>query len=265
MKKQSDLIKNVKRTWKYTKNCKANLIGYTLVCIGEGIIGAVIPLVSAQIILNITSGSIEQLILTAILVFALESLNSAIEYFKMTLYQKIYRKTLVNLQVEVAKETLKLEVGEIDKNTSGLFIDRLNRDTQDISLIFIQYIYWISYTISKIGVIFTIFLLNRYLFLYSIITSMCLFFINRKKLSKQYEVQKQLRISQESKTGLTSELVRGIRDIKVLNASDNILNNVTNKILETSNKEIKIMKLERIYKYFENSLRDIYLVLVLSF
>ena len=45
----------------------------------------------------------------------------------------------------------------------------------------------------------------------------------RKRINKQYEVQKSLKIIQEKKTGLTSELVRGIRDIKVLNATNTIL------------------------------------------
>ena len=52
--------------------------------------------------------------------------------------------------------------------------------------------------------------------------TMYVFIINRKRIAKQYEVQKELKVLQESKTGLTSELVRGIRDIKVLNANNTI-------------------------------------------
>ena len=45
----------------------------------------------------------------------------------------------MNLQIAVAKETLKLEVKEIDKTSSGVFIDRLNKDTEDISGMFMEY------------------------------------------------------------------------------------------------------------------------------
>lgn len=76
--------------------------------------------------------------------------------------------------------------------------------------------------------------------MYAILVSLCVFFINKKSLSKQYEVQKNLKKLQEKKTGLTSELVRGIRDIKVLNASKAILKQTSNKIVETSNEEIKM-------------------------
>ncbi len=157
----------------------------------------------------------------------------------------------------MARETLKLEIKEIDKATSGLFIDRLNKDTGDISAMFMEYTYWISNVISNIGVLFAIFILNEYLFIYAIITSICIFLINKKRLSKQYEVQKNLKKIQENKTGLTGELVRGIRDIKVLNANNTILKQTKDKIIESSNEEIKMLNIKRIYHYFENNLSSI--------
>ena len=54
---------NVKRTWKYIKEAKLNLIGYGIVSIIEAIISAIIPLLAAKVILNITNGIINQLIL----------------------------------------------------------------------------------------------------------------------------------------------------------------------------------------------------------
>jgi ABC-type bacteriocin/lantibiotic exporter with double-glycine peptidase domain len=120
-----------------------------------------------------------------------------------------------------------------------------------------EYTYWISYVISNIGVLVAIFILNRHLFIYCLIASIAIFFINKVRLSKQYEVQKNLKIIQEKKTGLTSELVRGIRDIKVLNASDTILKQTSNRIVETSNEELRMMNIRRIYQYFENNARSI--------
>ena len=83
---------------------------------------------------------------------------------KLLFYQKIYQKTLISIQKSLAKEILNLEVEEIDKNSSGLFIDRLNKDTQDIAGLFMEYTYWLSYVISNVGVLVAVFILNRYLF-----------------------------------------------------------------------------------------------------
>ena len=178
-KRQFHFFRNIKKTWFYIKGCKSNLIGYAIVSIVEAIISAILPLISAKIILNITDGLIGQLILTALTVCSIEFILWIAFYFKGFLYQKIYQKTLVNLQIAIAKETLRLEIKEIDKASSGLFIDRLNKDTQDISAMFMEYTYWISNVISNIGVLVAIFILSKYLFVYALITSICIFLINK--------------------------------------------------------------------------------------
>lgn len=253
--KEKSFKQNIKRTWKYIKTAKMNLLGYGVVSIIEAIISAIIPLLSAKVILNITNGVINQLILSALSVFFVELILYVMFYFKGFFYQKIYQKTLTSIQKTIAREILNLEIEEIDKNSSGLFIDRLNKDTQDISGLFMEYTYWISYIITNVGVLITVFILNKYLFVYAVITSIVVYFINRKSLGKQYEVQKKLRTIQESKTGLTSELVRGIRDIKVLNANQNILKQTSDKIEETTKEQVHIMNIRRFYSYIENNIR----------
>ena len=256
---------NVKRTWKYIKEAKLNLIGYGIVSIIEAIISAIIPLLAAKVILNITNGIINKLILSAIVVFIIELILYVMIYFKGFFYQKIYQKTLISIQKSLTKEILNLEVQEIDKNSSGLFINRLNKDTQDIAGLFMEYAYWLSYIITNVGVLVTIFILNKYLFIYAVITSLIVYFINRKSLAKQYEVQRKLKIIEENKTGLTSELVRGIRDIKILNGSNSILKQAYNKIEDATNEQVHIMNIRRLYNYIESNVRaltDLGLILV---
>ena len=256
---------NVKRTWKYIKEAKLNLIGYGIVSIIEAIISAIIPLLAAKVILNITNGIINQLILSAIVVFFIDLILYAMVYFKGFFYQKIYQKTLISIQKSLTKEILNLEVQEIDKNSSGLFINRLNKDTQDIAGLFMEYAYWLSYIITNVGVLVTIFILNKYLFIYAVITSLIVYFINRKSLAKQYEVQRKLKTIEENKTGLTSELVRGIRDIKILNGSNSILKQAYNKIEDATNEQVHIMNIRRLYNYIESNVRaltDLGLILV---
>lgn len=248
---------NLKKTWKYIKSAKMNLVGYGAVSISEAIISAILPLLSAKVILNITNEVINQLVISALVVFFIEIILYIMYYFKSFFYRRIYQKTLINIQKSLAKEILNLEIAEIDKNSSGLFIDRLNKDTQDIAGLFMEYTYWISYIITNVGVLFTVFVLNKYLFVYALISSIVVFIINRKRITKQYEVQKELKVLQESKTGLTSELVRGIRDIKVLNANNTILKQINEKIEETTKKEVKIINIRNLYNYIENNTRAI--------
>ena len=254
-KNSSGFLKNVKKTWRYVTDGKKYLSLYALVSILEGVFYAVIPIVSARVILNLTSGMMSELIGAAFVVLLLELVTQISYFFDGYLYTKIYRMTLVSLQIEVARETLKLQTKEIDRESSGVFIDRLNKDTADISNIFIDYTFYISQIITNIGVIVAIFILNKYLFVYSVITSISVFMINRKRIKKQYEIQKEWKKIQEKKTGLIGELVRGIRDIKVLNASNNVLNQTSTKIKETVNEEIRMLNTRRIYTLLDNNVR----------
>lgn len=252
-----NLLKNIKRLWKYIKTSRFNLIGYLLVSITEGIISAILPLISAKIILNLTNGLMNQLVLSALAVFIIDMIAYTLGYLKGYFYYKIYLKTLVDLQVAIARETLKIEISEIDKSTTGLFIDRLNNDTKEISGVFMEYSYWMSYVISNLGVLVAIFILNKYLFIYAVIVSLIIFAINKKRLRRQYEIEKDLKVLQEKKTSLTSEIIRGIRDIKVLNASNNVLEKTMAKIKDAANEESKNLNVHRSYFTLENYFRGI--------
>lgn len=256
-KNSSGFLKNIKKTWKFVNKGRRYLTVYALVSILEGIVYAVIPIVTSKMLLSVTSGLMKELIIAALVVLLLELLGQIVHFFEEFLYSKIYRQTLINLQITVARETLKLEIKEIDKVSSGLFIDRLNKDTADISDIFMEYTFYISQIITNIGVMIAIFVLNKYIFVYCLITSITIFLINKKRISKQYEIQKEWKKIQEKKTGLIGELVRGIRDIKVLNASNSVLNQTSNKIKEAANEEIRMLNTRRVYRLLENDVRII--------
>ncbi len=255
--KKDNFKLNVKRTWKYIKEAKFSLIGYGSVSVIEAIITTILPLLSAKIILNMTNGVINQLIMSSVAVLFIELILYLMVYFKGFFYQKIYQKTLIGIQKDVTREILNLEIEEIDKNSSGLFIDRVNKDTADIAKLFMEYAYWISYIITNVGVLVTLYILNSYLFIYAIITSLVVYFINKKRLNKQYDISKKLKLIQEQKTGLTSEVIRGITDIKVLNATDTILKQTSDKIEESTKEEINFMNIKRFYMYLENNVRSI--------
>lgn len=249
---------NIKRTWRYIKKAKWSLIAFGIISIIEAVFSSIMPLLSAKVILNITNGLMKQLILSSLAVFLISFVFWIFVYLKGVFYQKIYQKVLVNIQKSLAEEILNLEISEIDKHSSGLFINRLNNDTQDIAGIFLEYAYYLSYIITNIGVLITIFILNKYMFVYAIITSLVIYFVGSKRLDKQNRIRKNLKAMLEEKTGLTSELVRGMRDIKVLNASDTILNQVTNKIEGTTKEYVHMILIQNFFSYIEENIRILF-------
>jgi len=242
---KSKILENMKKTTKYMKGLKKYLILYVFIAILEGVVGVIYPIISAKVILNITDKIINQLILTSLVVLSLDVFQSFLTLLKNISYRKIYQSTTANLQTEMFKETLKLEISEIDKQSSGLFIDRLNKDSQDISSMFMELSYWLTKIMSNIGVLIAIFILNKYLFLYALFTSIFIFLISKRRVNKESNFRRGIRKLNEDKTGLVSESIRGIRDIKVLNANDNLTNQTVKKIREVMKEEMKL--------YFTNS------------
>ena len=64
------------------------------------------------------------------------------------------------MKMDLTKAILDLEIRELDNSNSGLFINRINKDTEDIAGVFMEFAYWISYIISNMGVLVTIFILS---------------------------------------------------------------------------------------------------------
>lgn len=247
--KKPSLWLYAKKIWPYMKDSKKDFAIYVIISFLLAVSSAFTPLLSSQVILNITSGTMDALITAAVILAVLLFAHASIMYYSNIISDRIFERVMVNLQMVIAKKTLKLEVSEIDQNSTGLFIERINSDTRTLADLFTTYANYIPNLLSRIGIFVAIFILNKYLFLYIILGMIILILINIQGMKKKYEVRKEWRVLDEKKVGLTSELIRGIRDIKVLNANDTILNKTKNSIDETTGKELKMSRIGQKYYY----------------
>lgn len=254
---------NLKRTWNYIKLAKGNLVYYAAVSIIEAIISILLPIVSAKIILNMTDGLFSQLILTGLAVMLLQCVIRLISFFKTVFYKRIFNVTIEAMKMDLTKAILDLEIRELDNSNSGLFINRINKDTEDIAGVFMEFAYWISYIISNMGVLVTIFILNKYMFVFSLITTLTCYFIHRKKVNKMYKIQKKLRSLSEDVTSLSTEVIRGIRDIKVLNASDVVLSSMGKRINDVLDERSKLINNRNLFDILDSIVKNVFSFLFL--
>jgi ABC-type multidrug transport system fused ATPase/permease subunit len=238
--KKTSLFKSIKMVSKYFLKCKKYLVIYALVSLFEAVMGVIMPLLSAKLIMHISGDEMHQLLQVLIIISCLEIVSSFMMFFKTYTYRRINRSTMLGIQMKVADETLKIKTSEIDANSSGLFVDRLNKDTGDLSQVFMETTYWITNVIGKIGIVASVFIMNKIVFVYSFITAIFIFLIDKWHADYRYKSAKEIRKLNEEKTGLTSEVIRGSRDVKVLNAGDSILNKIRNRITEIIDKSNKM-------------------------
>jgi len=267
-KKREDrkqMIKNLKKAYQYAKYNKKEFFLYFFFNIVLAIIGAIAPLISAQQLLKLSNNLLEELISLSLLVLIIEVTRNICHYFSRMFSQRFAREVLKRIQIDMTKEILRMETKDLDKKSSGIFIDRLVKDSTRISDIFLDLNMSITDVITNIGILFAIYIINKWIFLYYVISITLIFLLEKIRAKKRNELDKHYRKSAEETTGIAGELIRGVRDIKVLNASKSFLENIENKINKVNQERYKMSSTTRKYDLLIGTIKDLCDLLLILF
>ena len=258
--------KNIKLTWKYTKDQKKTLIKYIIVTILNIIVALLIPILSAQLTVKLTNNQLYQLIFIGLIIYLVENIYNIISYLSTRYYQIIRRESYTRIQKDLGSNILNLEVETLDKNSSGVFIQRLTRDTEELSIIFNEIIYELDKLITNISIFLAIFIINKIVFIYLIVMILVLYLVEKRKLKKINVKDKEFREKNEITTCFIGELVRGVRDIKMLNSEDSFMNALKANIKDTNKTRHELQSIYRVYFYISSNIKDLmYCMLLILF
>ena len=185
-----------------------------------------------------------------------EITRNLFNYLYNILFNKYSFKATSRIQVSIAKEAMKLEISELDNNSSGVFIDRINNDTKEIVSIFSDLGDGLIDVISNIGILIAIYFINKIMFAYFLLMLLIIFILEHIRMKKYFELDKKRRKLSEKNTGLVSELIRGTRDIKSLNIENNFLKKAESKLIESNNEKYKMQKVNAKYNLITGSVKD---------
>lgn len=247
----------LKKSYYFAKENKKNFIFYMIGSILVCVVGAIIPLFVAKELLALTGGVWEQLFYAAITVFALEMLRNILHLINGKNSQRFFRSTLKNTQLKVAEEILKISASDFNKSSSGYFIERISNDSAKIADIFLELNSYLTEIIMNIGILASIFILNRQIFLFYCFFLIILYLIQKKKNISYQANDKVMREKRERATSLMTELVRGATDIKVLNAEKSFLEEAERRIVDLNQARYHMFDVNRLYRFFYSSTRDI--------
>ena len=251
-------IKNLKFAYKYAKSEKKRLILFTLSNLTGTVFYIVLPIMSAKIVVGITNNSYEQIILLATIILILNFASNLFHYVARIAAVKIYRNTLSNIEIDLGKNILKLKNKSLDEFGTGVFIERLTSDTSKLSSVFNSILSMGTNVIKYIGILITIFILNKLVFLYLLLSMLILYLIENKRAKIKNKNDKISRKLSEKVTSFISELVRGARDIKMLNSEDSFIDELSLKINASNNKKFEIEKTDKNYKLLFHSTFDLF-------
>lgn len=249
--------KNLKSTYKYARKEKKYLFWFLFINLILTVISVVVPVIIAKRMVILTSGLFEKLFGFIILIFIIEIFRNIIRYLYNYVYNKFYYDVRKNLQIELTRETLKLSQDELNHNSSGVFIERINNDTDNLTDIFTTLIDYIISIIGNIGVLISVFLINIYLGLAYILFITIIIIYNKFTSNINYKNRKEWKKNREKTGGFISEIVRGAKDVKILDSEESFLAKASEYMEETNKVSYKYQRSRAKLRMYGGSIRDI--------
>ena len=256
--KMKDFFRNIKFAWKYAKNQKVRLFFYLICNVIHICISVFTPIVSAQIIVKLTDNLLLQVLQLAIVLLMAEMLRNVVVYFSQLFSQKIYRETFILIQKDLGREILHLDNKCIDANSSGVFIQRLTNDTSNIADIFNVLNIYLTNILTNIGIFGAIFIINKKVFLFLLFMILTIYLIERRRTTLFNERDKIYRKKHENVSGFIGELVRGVRDIKMLNAEESFMSELQDKVVDLNQSRYKMASTNRNYSLLKATYHDLF-------
>lgn len=251
-----ETLKNIKVAYNFAKKQKKYIVLYAICSAILCLIGLLSPLLAAQQLIKLTDSLFLQLLGISFVLFLVEISRNFINYANQKNSQIIFRETLIDLQKDLAEEILKIETKCVDNNSSGVFIQRLTNDANKISDIFYTLNEDIARIISNLGMLIAIFIINKIIFCYLIFCLTSLFIVERLRIKKVNKKDKIFRENHEKTSGLIGELVRGLRDIKMLNAENSFVSNIYNKIKIMNESRYDMSEVSRKFHLLRDCIMD---------
>lgn len=251
-----EFFSNLKFSYKYVKEQKRYLVEFIICQLLLVVVSVVVPIISANIIIYLTNSLLNQLILLAIVLTVIEMVRNFLSYFARKSMQILFRETYAKLQIEIGANILTLTNQTIDDNGSGVFIQRITGDTSRIADIFEYLCSTLASIITDIGIFSAVMIINIYAGIYLIVMMLILYFIENIRTKKRNEADKLLRKEREKASGFISELVRGVRDIKMLYAEDSFMKRFSEIITDLNGMSYKMSATNRNYNLLRGSVND---------
>ena len=253
---------NIKKVYGYGKKYKKALICQLICCIFFITFNIILPIITAKQLVYLTDNLFHQLFIATLMVLII---NIVTHFFRVLLRrntQIFFRGTTRDLQIDLGKEILKIEVSEVDKNSTGSFVQRLGGDTDEMSRIFTTGMGNLTGILTDIGIFVAVFIINKIVFLFYLVASIILTVCHLIKVKKVGQKDVTFRKQRDKTTGITTELIRGVRDIKMLNAKESFMINLEENIDELSKTQFAMRNTEMNFNCLIGILQSIFEFLI---
>ena len=173
------------------------------------------------------------------------TLEGSVLHFANSMLYKIESALTRKLGFFTYKKALNLPAVAYEQKSSGEIINRITNDADTLSFAFGRLLSMVSSLISSIIIIVYVFINSWIIGVEILVLLGLLFLVISKYNPKLKEIHKERKEWQDKFTSLTTESIRGIREIKTLGVKNSLLNDmkdIIRIIYKKSEREIDIQK-----------------------
>lgn len=178
------------------------------------------PLLAARIITAFNISDLEKILMLAIMMAILEASSSLVTYIASRNLTKAYTTMRDEMQTDLAKNVLEIETEHIDSHSSGVFIQRIMEETDNLVVGIDQMLYVVTEAFRLAALLLAFALVSVPMLLFEIVLFVVYFLIVRAQAQKLNDDNRRLRRSKENLNSIVTEMVKASRDIKLLRCED---------------------------------------------
>lgn len=182
------------------------------------------PLLAAAIITALSGGELKKILMLAIMMALLDAAGSLVTYIASRNLTKAYTSMREEMQTDLAKTVQDIKIENIDSHSSGLFIQRIMDETNNVVDGLDQMLNVVTEAFRLIALLVAFALVSKTMLAFELVLFIIYFLIVKAQAKKLNDDNRTLRVSKEKLNGITTEMVKANHDIKLLNCKDSFIN-----------------------------------------
>jgi len=213
---------------------------------------------NGKVVEEITMLDIKNALIFLGIYFVLEiTMDGVVLHYANSILYKEESKLTRKLGFYTYKKALCLPPVAYEKMSSGEIINRITSDADTLSFAFGRLLNMISSLVASIIVIVYVFI-NSWIIGIEIVGIVSILFLILKKYNPLLkDIHKERRKEQDKFTSLTTESIRGIREIKTLGIKNNLISDMTSIIKDIYNKSSKEIDIQKSFNIKTRLLKSI--------
>jgi len=235
-------LNNFKVVLKYFSEYKYKLIIYSIILFLANMSFVFTGYLVGNATELVTNGKVYEAVISLLIFFAICIVSNGTIYVVYYLFNKLQTIISRKIGMDVYDKTLRLPARAFEDMSSGQIVNRVTSDSENLVGLSQRIIEMIARIVSALLILVYIFM-NSYIVGFEIIAFLFIYYFIVKNYTKKLKDLKEITKKENDKfTSLTTESIRGIREIKTLgivNILSEKMNNIVSKLTKVSINETK--------------------------